>query len=264
VFLNCVLLGFLAFLVTKERREQAAGEARIPSGIQAPLTEATTPALMVSPAARTTPFRWSQLESSDYRTYVANLRSVGCPEQTLRDIISADVHGVYAAEENTLQQKKVASGPATRLAIEKELASLRHQEASFIASLLGTSLSPNGSGQMSADEIAAVRLERQEPSEAAVTMPLVFQTVDVAGLNLDDGQLQAINSLRQRFLDEVGGSRQDPNDPAYLERWQRSQPSVDEDLRGMIGVNAYQDYELRARSGAGNTAPDPANPSTNN
>ena len=252
MFLNCVLLGFLAFLVTKERREQAAGEARIPSGIQAPLTEATTPALMVSPAARTTPFRWSQLESSDYRTYVANLRNVGCPEQTLRDIITADVHGIYAAEVNALKQKNAASGPATRLALEKELASLRHQEASFIATLLGTS-------QMSADENGAVPLERLEPSETAVTMPLVFQTVDVAGLNLDDSQLQAINSLRERFLDEVGGSGQHPNDPAYLERWQRSQPSVDEDLRGMIGVNAYQDYELRARS----AAPVPANPSTN-
>src|SRR5262245_41874041 len=36
------------------------------------------------------PIRWSDIESSEYRTYIANLRSIGCPEQTIRDIIVAD------------------------------------------------------------------------------------------------------------------------------------------------------------------------------
>src|SRR5579859_5399631 len=37
------------------------------------------------------PFRWAQLESTDYRQYLANLPRIGCPEQTIRDIITADV-----------------------------------------------------------------------------------------------------------------------------------------------------------------------------
>src|SRR6266436_7828684 len=36
-------------------------------------------------------FRWTQLESEDYRTYIARLRSIGCPEQTIRDLIIADI-----------------------------------------------------------------------------------------------------------------------------------------------------------------------------
>jgi hypothetical protein len=36
-------------------------------------------------------WQWRQLESEDYRTYINNLRSVGCPEQTVRDIVSADL-----------------------------------------------------------------------------------------------------------------------------------------------------------------------------
>src|SRR5437899_3128213 len=32
------------------------------------------------------PFDWRQVESEDYRQYVANLRALGCPEQTVRDI----------------------------------------------------------------------------------------------------------------------------------------------------------------------------------
>lgn len=36
-------------------------------------------------------FSWQELESQDYPTYIKNLRSIGCPEQTIRDIIIADV-----------------------------------------------------------------------------------------------------------------------------------------------------------------------------
>ncbi|MFO1477176.1 MAG: LysM domain-containing protein [Verrucomicrobiota bacterium] len=41
-------------------------------------------------------FSWSELESPDYLTYIANLRSIGCPEQTIRDIIIAEVNALFA------------------------------------------------------------------------------------------------------------------------------------------------------------------------
>src|SRR6267143_1034937 len=31
---------------------------------------------------------WRAVESPDYRQYLANLRAIGCPEETIRDIIS--------------------------------------------------------------------------------------------------------------------------------------------------------------------------------
>lgn len=46
----------------------------------------------------TNEFHWAQLESEDYRTYVARLRSIGCPEQTIRDIIIADLDKLLAPE----------------------------------------------------------------------------------------------------------------------------------------------------------------------
>jgi hypothetical protein len=45
----------------------------------------------------TNTFRWSQLESEDYRAYIQRLRSIGCPEQTIRDLIIADVDKIFAA-----------------------------------------------------------------------------------------------------------------------------------------------------------------------
>jgi len=32
-------------------------------------------------------FSWQEIESPDYQVYIANLRDIGCPEQTIRDII---------------------------------------------------------------------------------------------------------------------------------------------------------------------------------
>ena len=60
--------------------------------------KAKAAAVAASPpvVVQTNAFRWSQLESTDYRQYIANLRAVGCPEITLRDIIMTDVMRLYA------------------------------------------------------------------------------------------------------------------------------------------------------------------------
>jgi hypothetical protein len=90
------------------------------------------------------------------------------------------------------------------------------------------------------------RVPRDRSQAQPIVMPIVFQQVDLAKLKLNDEQAQAINDLQQKFLDEVGGVGQDTNDPAYLEKWLRSQPEVDSDLRAMIGVTAFQNYQIEA------------------
>ncbi len=68
--------------------ELAAWQAKA----QAVATTASAQAL----AYKTNAFHWSQLESTDYRQYIANLRAVGCPESTIKDIIMTDVMRLYA------------------------------------------------------------------------------------------------------------------------------------------------------------------------
>lgn len=48
------------------------------------------------------PFDWAQLESADYRVYLANLRAIGCPEATVRDIIIADVNALFSVRVKAL------------------------------------------------------------------------------------------------------------------------------------------------------------------
>jgi LysM repeat protein len=88
-------------------------------------------------------FTWDQLESSDYATYIANLRDVNCPEQTIRDIIIADVSALYGkkrAEE--IQRAEAASWRATPTAAElaasdKRLYDIEAERKATLTRLLG-------------------------------------------------------------------------------------------------------------------------------
>ncbi len=89
-------------------------------------------------------FTWQEVESPDYPTYIANLRDIGCPEQTIRDIIIADVNGLFArrraTELITPEQQWWRSEPDTnvlQLAVEKSRA-LDDERRTLLTRLLGT------------------------------------------------------------------------------------------------------------------------------
>lgn len=82
-------------------------QARLPARpqVSARPTAAPLPPAPI-PAAS---FHWSQLESEDFRQYMANLRAVGCPEATIRDIVVAEVERLYLERWN--QVRRVPPGP---------------------------------------------------------------------------------------------------------------------------------------------------------
>jgi hypothetical protein len=45
---------------------------------------------------------WRIVESEDYKKYIANLRAIGCPEETIRDIITADVNKLFEARKKEM------------------------------------------------------------------------------------------------------------------------------------------------------------------
>jgi len=72
---------------------------------------------------------WAALESEDYRQYMDNLRRVGCPEETVTDIIVADVRKLFGRER--------AKVPAGSSETRRQLARIDQQEAQVLESLLG-------------------------------------------------------------------------------------------------------------------------------
>jgi hypothetical protein len=130
-----------------------------------------------------------------------------------------------------------ASELASESAVETEIAS--NKFLPFVSN------EPVGEQSAQLQRSTATPSHRQS-SERPAVLPLVFQEVDLSQLKLNPDQLQAIEDLRQKFLDEIGGLNQDTNDPGYRERWNESQPVIDSDLRGMIGFAAFQNYQIEA------------------
>jgi LysM repeat protein len=105
--------------------------------------EETNPVIKTNVVLRRQFLSWSHVESPDYATYIANLRSIGCPEQTIRDIIIADVNALFAkrraTEILTPQQEWWRSEPSpqvVKLAAEKYVA-LDKERRALLTRLLG-------------------------------------------------------------------------------------------------------------------------------
>jgi hypothetical protein len=132
--INVLLLGawFLA------RRGHAQNEPPLP-----PAVERQT-AYRTNVVVRRQNFTWEEVESADYVTYINNLRSIGCPEKTIRDIIVADVNEHYArrrlTEVESPEQQWWRSDPDPEL-INKAAAKVKELEAerkTLLTKLLGS------------------------------------------------------------------------------------------------------------------------------
>ncbi len=108
VLLNLLLAGGLAFLAISKRRE---GTPSAPSENKAPVPIAAS-SLPPQPDTQREPFRWQQLDSgNDYRLFVAHLRAIGCPENTIEDIVQGNVSRAFAWERNRQKMDGSANGP---------------------------------------------------------------------------------------------------------------------------------------------------------
>jgi hypothetical protein len=123
--------------------------------LQFPLLEDATVgvrrAKLPEPSTNTTPkvvvrrqfFNWNEIESDDYPTFIANLRRIGCPEVTIRDIIVADVNQLFAQrraqEVVTAESEWWKSEPdlnATEAALKK-FTELETERTNLLTKLLG-------------------------------------------------------------------------------------------------------------------------------
>src|SRR5215831_13719243 len=108
------------------------------------LNPATNAAIKTNVVIRRQFFSWDQVESDDYPTYISNLREIGCPEQTIRDIIIAEINSLFsrrlATELVTPEQQWWRSEPDTnvvRIAAEK-IRALDDERRALLAKLLGS------------------------------------------------------------------------------------------------------------------------------
>jgi len=99
-----------------------------------------------------TSFHWSQVESPDYHEYVRNLRRIGCPETTLRDIVRADLQQAFqqqrASSMGSEPVKFWQAGFGSSSSHRDPPAESTLEENTALQKLLGTSGDQEGSAEL--------------------------------------------------------------------------------------------------------------------
>lgn len=242
--LNFCLVALVIYLLRMAHSPENASVPTTANVEIAPPETSSPPAPAPSPVSGSVSaprFRWDQLESTDYRVYITNLRGISCPEQTVRDIITADVdEAFYAPQRKQLQHARAGQD------LESALQELNKQEVAFIDALLGAQ--PRAS-RVVADATNAPIIHAESRVERdlkrPVALPLALQLMDSGETNLTDTQMLALKQIRQNFLDEIGGTNQDPNDPAYRQRWQVAQYNANEMLGALMGSRFVVNYQMQ-------------------
>jgi hypothetical protein len=161
--------------------------------------KAVTNVVTVAKAAES--FDWRTVESDDYKQYVANLRAIGCPEKTLRDIIMADVNDLYRQRAKTSTSNRFEywkPGLLGNAFDEKRVAQQQEQakeRRDILASLLGGSYSDKADvtggqiispmEQMTGDFLNSDQQAAMKALEGKYANRMMRAAKDMAG---DDGQ----------------------------------------------------------------------------
>jgi RNA polymerase sigma factor (sigma-70 family) len=123
-----VVVGFSTIIVEQEQANHKL-RAKLREGLDVSMRPAAPAVIKLENIPQ---FNWRHVESSDYRAYIKNLRAIGCPEQTVRDIVVADVNALFDGKEkiaqrtNHVQFWRPGSGPLTEV-VKANLAELHSQ-----------------------------------------------------------------------------------------------------------------------------------------
>jgi hypothetical protein len=105
--LNFALLGATAYFGQKNSNPQAGSQSASRNDVLARNSKnrKSGPKIQtVDVRVEGEKFSWRSVESADYKEYIANLRRIQCPEETIRDIIIADVNKFYAEQLKPLRK----------------------------------------------------------------------------------------------------------------------------------------------------------------
>lgn len=141
VAVNAVLLAALAFALTRPKVAPAQPAAATPAAepkSTTQKTERTTPSAPAPPR-----FTWDSLASRDLRVYARNLREVGCPEETIKDIMLAEANRMYGLQERALKVRPEHIAPWETAALydrrsgETKLRQLLEEKRNLLKELTG-------------------------------------------------------------------------------------------------------------------------------
>ncbi len=181
-------------------------------------------------------FDWRRVESADYKEYIANLRAIGCPEETIRDIIVADVNKLFedrkkalrAANTNKFQYWKAGGEMFAKMFNEEAIQqnqALAKEKRDLLTQLLG-----------SAPE------EKPDLAAASGMNQMMEQMLDF----LSPSQQTQVMEIEQKFAAKLmkamgdGGGGLDS-----MADMQKVQKEKEAELAKILSPAEFEDYQLR-------------------
>ncbi|MEN9573067.1 MAG: hypothetical protein RL514_922 [Verrucomicrobiota bacterium] len=217
-----------------------------PEASSQPASALPQPSVVVT---NTVPFHWRQVESASYPEYLANLRSIGCPEQTINDIISADLKSLFDARRNTARATAKAAPEVARAteSIDREEQAVRQQLLS----------PPPLSSVPAAVRTSGARPQAPSAAPSPAASPATedslagFTTQDAsfaqlkqiyAGIKPSETELKLLQGLSQQFEADFGNNPTNTADPNFEKRRRAALQQTDDLLRSLIGYQRYNEY----------------------
>lgn len=172
---------------------------------------------------------WETVESDDYRQYIANLRAIGCPEETIQDIIRADVNKLFDARKKQTQKPfeywKTSNVMAQLMDQEKVKAhtEMNKEKSELLKTLLGPDAKLEGN----------MMAQMYNPLE---------QMMDFLPGEKQSQLMGKLQSWQAEALKHVGGGSPDAKD---LEELKKIRDKIEAELNVMLTPQEKRDYDLR-------------------
>ena len=194
-------------------------------------------------------FNWKSVESDDYKVYIQQLRAIGCPEDTIRDLLSADVRKLYEAKRAETRPKPAPKYWEAGFALagkpdpqqEKILLTLEQEEKQVLKVLLGPGweqayrpypANPEDEARRFGELAADKREKIQASLQKFAALEAELQNHSLSGIMSAQNE-QQLNELRQQQRKELAAILT----PEELEQYDVRSSETAENLRaGLVGV----------------------------
>ena len=192
------------------------------------------------------PFHWSQIEADDYQTYVENLRRIGCPEETIRDLVKQDLDKLYDQRKADILSKAPArkeywktGNPSTlsrpSSATSSQMAQLDREKNEVLGDLFGS------------QGVAAIN--RPSPLARARSQSNSGYAMDF----IPEETKAELNTLEREFgselLKKMAQGATDAQDMAEIRRMRTER---DDRIATMLTPDQKMEYDLRKSPTAAN------------
>ena len=219
-----VIAGFFIFAGVQSMEELPLGQA-LPA-TDSPLGQAAAHPQQVVTNTVVKQMTWETVEASSYLDYIDNLRRIGCPEETIRDIILADVNKLYKTKRREASgQKKFEYWKGSGMfgiGVDKEnIEATRELNAERYELLKQLGIEPSFESEIS-----------QMPNRLEQSVGFLPEQKQVAVLK----EMQGMQT-RMAELSKDG--------EVDVEMMQQAQKEMEQSIKGMLSEEEYTNYLLQ-------------------